>query len=93
MGQVPLVRLTFLTGSLTPIISWIVDPWMSSEPEENEELTEDEKFTKLIKDLKLETPVALPPAVYGTCHRCSVSLDMRANQGRCTVCGGPLRRD
>jgi len=47
-------------------------------------------FADLVAGMKFTLPELLPPKCYGTCMRCSISVDLSAFQGRCSVCNGPL---
>jgi hypothetical protein len=52
--------------------------------------SEKETFDELVAGMKFKMPELLPPKRYGTCIRCSISVDVSAFQGRCSACGGPL---
>jgi len=47
-------------------------------------------FDQLVAGMRFSQPEMLPPKRYGTCMRCSISVDLSAFRGRCSVCGGPL---
>jgi len=59
-------------------------------PEKKPKPKKKKTFDQLVAGMVFSQPEVLPMRVYGSCMRCSVSVDMSAFQGRCSACGGPL---
>jgi hypothetical protein len=80
------------TASTATTITYTFSSGTTPVPEEKPKPKPKEKetFDSLVAGMKFRQPEMLPPKRYGTCMRCSISVDVAAFQGRCSACGGPL---